>query len=461
MPNIHDARRTYAGTLAFVATRDEIPAVLNARGLFGCGVEVGAGEGDFSEHLLRHWRGSHLISVDPRTEVAGRLAAFGGRSTIWRETPAEAAARVPHHSLDFVYLDASHDHDSVLEAWFDRVRPGGVLAGHDYVDGHPVKPAVDAFFAARGLAVHATLLDEPRLSWMVEVPVPGAEAAGAAEEPEPRPRAERQLITLDFANEAGRHTVRLGLDRAQMSQRMMLEALEREELYEPETTQFLLSVLRPGDTFVDVGTHVGYFSTLAAAMVGPEGSVISFEPEADNFSGLVDNVRLNGFAQVEPVHMAVGEEEGEAVFFVNADNDGGHALWDVGLHAFNARSRAAPQTRRVPVTSLDAYLRGRGVSAVRAIKIDAEGAEQHVLRGAAELLRAAPVPFVICEVNRFGLERMGSTEAGMREYMTGLGYETFVFLPGESALVRLEPDHTVETNSVFNLLFRHPEAAAA
>lgn len=500
MPNTHDARSTYAATLAFVPERGELPFLLNARRLFGCGVEVGVKEGDFSEHLLRHWRGRHLISVDPWTEDAAeayvdvanvpqaihegfhakttrRLSAFGDRSTVWRTTSTRAAERIPHHSLDFVYLDARHDHASVLEdlhAWFDRVRPGGILAGHDYVDGHftagvfGVKSAVDAFFAERGIPVHATLLDEPWLSWMVEVPVPGEErehveaaASAPAVTAEAAPASRPRLITMDFGGEGRRHVVRLALDPARMSQRMMLECLGREELYEPETTQFLVSVLRPGDAFVDVGTHVGYFSTLAAAVVGPGGKVVSFEPEAENFTRLLDNLRLNSFAHVEPVNMAVGEAEGEAEFFVNADNDGGHALWDVGLHAFNRLSREAPRAHRVKVTSLDAFLGARDLPPIRALKIDAEGAEQQVLRGAEALLRDRPIPFVVCEVNRFGLARMGASEAGLRAYMAGLGYETWVFLPGESSLVKLEPEHTVETDFVFNLLFRHPEAAAA
>src|SRR5215218_5689654 len=189
MPNIADARRTYTNTLAFVATRDELPVMLNERGLLGCGVEVGVKEGIFSAHLLSGWRGCHLISVDPWQEDAAeayvdianveqrvhdgfyqdtvrRLTPFGARSTIWRTTSTEASRLIPHHSLDFAYLDARHDYDSViedLEAWFDKVRPGGILAGHDYLDGHfpagvfGVRSAVDSFFAARGISVYPTM----------------------------------------------------------------------------------------------------------------------------------------------------------------------------------------------------------------------------------------------------------------------------------------------------------------
>ena len=204
MPNIIDIRDSYRATLAFLPTRVELPILLNERRLFGCGVEIGVQQGEFSETILRYWRGMHLISVDPWREDAPeryvdianvrqsahdqfheattqRLAPYGVRSTIWRMTSLEAAPRIPRHSLDFVYIDARHDYAAVLEdleAWYDKVRPGGIVAGHDYVDGSfpagefGVKSAVDEFFAARQLPVYSTLLDQPWLSWLAEVPPP-------------------------------------------------------------------------------------------------------------------------------------------------------------------------------------------------------------------------------------------------------------------------------------------------
>ena len=147
----------------------------------------------------------HLISVDPWLEdrpenyvdianvaqwhqdanyesAQKRLAPFGTRSTIWRMTSVEAAARIPAASLDFVYIDARHDYASVmedLEAWYPKVRPGGLMTGHDYLDGtfdageFEVRRAVDEFFSARDLRVFSTLLDGPCVSFIVEVPPPG------------------------------------------------------------------------------------------------------------------------------------------------------------------------------------------------------------------------------------------------------------------------------------------------
>lgn len=196
------ARVTYGTQRPFLPHRYDLATLLNRRALLGCGVEVGVKEGKFSEALLSNWRGKHLISVDPWAEAAPdeyvdmanvqqnehdryyaetveRLAPFGDRSTIWRTFGAEAAERIPHHALDFVYLDARHDRASVLEdlgQWHDKVRPGGVLAGHDYIDGRfaegdfGVRSAVDEFFGRRGLRVGSTRADGPWLTWYVLVP---------------------------------------------------------------------------------------------------------------------------------------------------------------------------------------------------------------------------------------------------------------------------------------------------
>jgi FkbM family methyltransferase len=491
MPTIDDFRTTYPHSLAFLTTRNELPLVLNARGLYGCGVEIGVQRALYSAHLLASWKGSHLISVDPWSEAPSkdyidianvaqadhdriydeacrRLAPFGARSTIWRQTSTEAAGRVPHHSLDFVYIDARHDYASViedLEAWFDKVRPGGILAGHDYIDGmlpageFGVKSAVDEFFSKRGIAVYATSNDGPFISWMVEIPVTAAEAGvtQAKRIDEAALIAGREKVTITFQANGRAHEVKLALDRAQPSQRVMLEQLSNHVMYEPETCALLTSVLRDGDVFVDVGTHVGFFSSLAASLVGSEGRVVSFEPEARNFGQLADHVELNGFANVDRVNAAVGAEDGQAEFWVNADNDGGHALWNVANHDYNQLSRERENRQMVPVTTLDSHFTKTARARPKLIKIDAEGSELRVLRGATHLL-AQHVPYVICEINHFALEQMGTDEQEVRAFMSSHGYETSVMHPETGEIIPLRPDQRVVSTNIFNLLFRHSTA---
>ena len=181
--------------------RDAIPELLNQRGLTGEAVEIGVLRGEYSARLLEKWRGQRLHCVDPwrdssqesqyvdRNNVAQEghernfaqasecLAAFGDRCQIHRMTSTQAAEKFADKSLDFVYLDARHYREAVEEdiaAWAPKLRPGGILAGHDYLDGvlpsghFEVKSAVDAWAAARGLSVNCTGEHVWR-SWMIEM----------------------------------------------------------------------------------------------------------------------------------------------------------------------------------------------------------------------------------------------------------------------------------------------------
>jgi methyltransferase family protein len=191
-------RRTYRAPRIVVPIRTEIPHLLNARALTGTAAEIGVKRGDFSEEILSHWQGAKLISVDPwrafgdeeyvdlanveqaehdafYEQTVDRLARFGSRSEIWRMTSLEAAAAIEDGSLDFVYIDARHDYESVredLEAWRPKMREGAIMAGHDYLDGDlrqgdfGVKSAVDEFFRPEGVRVQATFADTPWPSWV-------------------------------------------------------------------------------------------------------------------------------------------------------------------------------------------------------------------------------------------------------------------------------------------------------
>ena len=119
------------------------------------GAEIGVLEGAYSETLLTANPRLHLLAVDPWVAYDGypdfrrqeelsayeqtalaRLRPFGTRCRVMRTTSAEAARSVPLNALDFVYIDGNHLFDYVMEdliVWSRRVRPGGIVAGHDFV----------------------------------------------------------------------------------------------------------------------------------------------------------------------------------------------------------------------------------------------------------------------------------------------------------------------------------------
>jgi FkbM family methyltransferase len=228
--------------------------------------------------------------------------------------------------------------------------------------------------------------------------------------------------------------------------------------YEPEVSLFLMRVLRDGDLFVDIGAHVGYFSILAAKLVGEKGQVLSFEPEDINFVHLQSNVALNDLYNITLFKRPVAEKIEMRSFYINSDGDGGHALWDPGLFPGNERSKAKSQPRNVETITLDAVLSDKVAKKLpKIIKIDTEGAEKTVLEGGRDMLEKGRIPFVICELHEFGLREMGASQDELRSFMRNYGYETYL-LPPTGGFPKLIPHGVQIQSKVFlNILFSQTE----
>ncbi|MBM4193508.1 MAG: FkbM family methyltransferase [Gemmatimonadetes bacterium] len=258
-------------------------------------------------------------------------------------------------------------------------------------------------------------------------------------------------LSICLHTPSGESELQFEFDETSEVQRAMRDALASGAFYEPETTMLLLTILRPGDTFVDVGGHVGYFSVVGSAVVGEQGRVITFEPAPSNHERLLHHLALNGCSNVLPLPLAVGERPGPVTLHLNSDNDGGHALWDVRAHPLNDKSRARPRSASVWLTRIADVVGNRPV---RAMKMDIEGSEFAALAGARALLEGAEgVPFVIAEINRGALNALGASEERLRAMMDELGYDTWVIRLTEPQLQKIDPGVTVTSDFVFNVLF--------
>jgi FkbM family methyltransferase len=247
------------------------------------------------------------------------------------------------------------------------------------------------------------------------------------------------------------------LDDGPITQRSMLATLVEGTRYEPVTMDLLVTLLRPGDWVMDIGAHVGLVTVLAASRVGPKGGVVAVEPDETNLAALRANLALNGFEdRVRLVAGVAAEAEGEREIHLNRDNDGGHSLWEPGLHPFNERTAQAPLAKRVLAVTLDGLIDRFGPLPVKLVKIDTEGAEQVVLSGGLKLLGRRRPPYVLAELNPFGLEAMGASQLSLRTMMEALGYATF--LPRGCDLPAFVPPGTLIdwTDYVGNVLFAKP-----
>jgi FkbM family methyltransferase len=183
--------------------------------------------------------------------------------------------------------------------------------------------------------------------------------------------------------------------------------LATREIYEPLETKLLLERLKPGQTFVDIGANIGYYTLLAARQVGPQGKVYAFEPDTENFKLLQKNIEINGYSNVTLIAQAVSNQSGEAKLYLNPLNLGDHRLVDT------KDGRASISIQQV---ALDDYFK-QLETLPHFIKMDIQGAESGALAGMKELLARCASLILVTEFGPEGLRRFG---ADPKDYLTAL-----------------------------------------
>jgi FkbM family methyltransferase len=172
--------------------------------------------------------------------------------------------------------------------------------------------------------------------------------------------------------------------------------------------------LGPGDVFYDVGANVGFFTVLAARLVGPNGLVVAFEPVPATADLTRRNSELNGFTNVRVLERAASDVNGSGEL-VLARHIGGAALSTV------PRPADATSAITVVLTTIDALLAESGIAAPTVVKIDVEGAETAVLDGMTETM-ARHRPTIICEIDDGDEQEYESKRRGCVEHLEAAGY---------------------------------------
>lgn len=189
--------------------------------------------------------------------------------------------------------------------------------------------------------------------------------------------------------------------------------------HDPVTQVAIKSLLQPGMTFYDVGANVGFFSVIAARLVGPGGRVVAFEPLPANARAIRHNAELNGFTQIDAREQALGGSDGEASFMLSAE-----PTWGKLSSAGKAPDRHTGTTV-VAVRRLDGLIEQEGLPPPDVMKIDVEGAELEMLAGAERTLRACR-PVILMELH--------GTNREVAEKLAALNYTAAVLgAPGDIA----------------------------
>lgn len=186
------------------------------------------------------------------------------------------------------------------------------------------------------------------------------------------------------------------------------------QLYDFSNMGFFCHFLRADDLLLDVGANIGVYGLLSAKSSGCQ--VIACEPAPDTFGTLSDNVRLNQLHdRIELHNAAVGDAEGMLTLSL-----GQHGL----NHIVQGAGTAVPQRRLDDIA---------GDREARALKLDVEGYEMHVLRGAQRTLTNPTLKVVMTEINGL-IERYGETVDGIRGHLRSHGFAPVAYDPATRML---------------------------
>jgi FkbM family methyltransferase len=190
-------------------------------------------------------------------------------------------------------------------------------------------------------------------------------------------------------------------------------------VFEPREKRFVERYLRPQMTVLDIGAHNGFYALLASRRIGPAGSVIAFEPSPRERRRLRWNVRLNRLKNIRVEPLALGNAPGHADLFVVRGSQ-------TGFNSLRPPSIDQP-IAQIPVrqTTLDDYLRARPIGAVDFMKIDVEGGEREVIRGATGFLSRRPRPVIMCEIEDVRTAAWGYNATEIVTLLRALGFAWF------------------------------------
>lgn len=351
--------------------------------------------------------GAHFGTPEGAEDVSV-LASFAEPSQSLHLLRADSASAETREALqrvlagrpiDLLFIDGDHTFRgarSDFVRYAPLVREGGLVVFHDIL---PAEPEVEVSRLWRLLREHhpdrcsEVVRTDPRNSWggFGVFRWPGTEVVRPLLE-SLTPLGEEGGLASTLTEPVEDIETVVGSFFTPRGDEVITAVMRSDGVWERFETAYLHARLRPGDTFVDVGAHVGYFTVLGSRAVGPTGTVIALEPEGRNRDCLRLNLRRHGCGNVTVLPYAAHASRGWMSLALDEVNRGGHFLVPAGESATLVRC-----------IRLDESLPER----VDVVKIDAQGFDHDVVAGLERTVARNPQIAIVCELSPSELDRRG------------------------------------------------------
>lgn len=184
--------------------------------------------------------------------------------------------------------------------------------------------------------------------------------------------------------------------------------------YESDNFLIIKNVVKTGDHVIDIGAHIGLMSVVLGKIVGNNGKVYSFEPSPLTFSILKETIKLNKLTHIiSPINKAVSISNGEIQF--NADFE--NVSNSIVLYENNKNHKKISVT----TTTIDSFIIKENINILNFIKIDAEGVELDVLKGAKETLKRFNCSMILA-LHPLPIVAKGDSLSDIYDFVTEAGY---------------------------------------
>jgi len=192
-------------------------------------------------------------------------------------------------------------------------------------------------------------------------------------------------------------------------------------VYEAGTISVIRKILKEGDIFVDVGANIGSISCLASRFVGKKGHVFAFEPHPETYKILEYNIRINNLSNVTTFNVALGSKISKGKIYDRLNMNRGAATL---LRSRNVREEEGYE---IEITTIDSLIENGLLPPPTLIKIDVEGFELEVLKGAEKLLRSDQAPMLCIEYSTLP-PQYGSNTFDIYKFIKSVnGYSCYKF----------------------------------